>query len=186
MKHKQIFLILNLLLLIATSCSPKNSLSSLQKEGVDINSSLFFEFQGFSMSPTIPNGVVLVIDQDAYNLKLPQRGDIVLYTASLNPERLYVHRIIGLPGENIVINTQGVIINGETLYEPYVQNQANYNGEWTVGNGEYFILGDDRPQSADSHLWGPITLSNIRGKAILICNSQQLGDCVDLYTDMTK
>ena len=134
------------------------------------------------MTPLIKDGTYLGVDPSAYNEDVkPERGDIVLFTRPSKPDLVYALRIVGLPRDEVVVNNQKVFINGIQLDEPYVEIKAEYQGEWQLETNEYFILGDNRQASADSHLWGPVNENLIFGKAILICNSDLLSNCKSLY-----
>ena len=141
---------------------------------------VLFYFSGVSMMPLIPNEAVLIIDQRAYTERLPQRGEIVVYSRPSIPENLYAQRIIGLPGEFVETNKQGVAIDGNLLNEPYVQEIPTYQGSWTLEENEYFILGDNRNISGDSHVFGGIQFADIEGKAVKVCSSRKLDNCRDL------
>jgi signal peptidase I len=123
---------------------------------------------GSSMEPTLPSGSFLVVDKQAYLSQPPHRGDIVIHNLPLNPTHLSIHRVIGLPGETINIKQGFVWINGARLNEPYISVSANYSGQWKLGSKEYFVLGDNRNASADSHIWGSLLITNIEGKVLWI------------------
>jgi signal peptidase I len=124
---------------------------------------------GFAMMPTLPNGAYMIANRQAYQRQLPQRGDVVLlqYPAS-DSARMLVKRIIGLPGEVVTIDNGQVSIDGTPLNEPYISAPPAYQGEWTISEGQYFVLGDNRPDSIDSHQFGAIPRENILGKAVWI------------------
>ena len=133
------------------------------------------------MTPSIVDGDILGIDTEAYNIDLtPDRGDIVMFSSPSNPDLVHTLRVIGLPGEEIVIDNQNVSINGTQLEEPYVDVKAQYQGRWVMLENEYFILGDNRQASADSHLWGGVHIDSILGKAAVVCQSEALRSCDDL------
>ena len=82
------------------------------------------------------------------------------------PERDFIKRIIGLPGETVEVRDCTVFINGEAMEEPYIQEKPSYtHGPETVPPGNYFVLGDNRNNSSDSHSWGPLPKENIIGQA---------------------
>jgi signal peptidase I len=80
----------------------------------------------------------------------------------------YIKRIIGLPGENVRITNGVVFINNVPLVEPYIAAPPDYSGGWTVPAGQLFVLGDNRNNSADSHVWGFLPVKNILGKALVV------------------
>lgn len=79
----------------------------------------------------------------------------------------YIKRIVGLPGEQIRIQGGDVLVDGVHLEEPYVVSQGAYSGSWELGRDQYFVLGDNRGNSSDSHMWGTLPRQNIIGKAWL-------------------
>lgn len=79
----------------------------------------------------------------------------------------YIKRVVGLPGEQIRIRGGEVVVDGVPLQEPYVANQGAYSGAWRLGSDEYFVLGDNRGNSSDSHMWGTLPEENIIGRAWL-------------------
>ena len=141
--------------------------------------------EGYSMRPTLENGEYVLISRLAYGAGNYQRGDIIVFRPPMYPDatfwqRLfglpnlndeyedYIKRIIGLPGETVKIADGNVTINGVALSEPYIAAPPDYNGEWTVPSGEVFVLGDNRNNSADSHIWGFLPVQNILGKAMVV------------------
>jgi len=124
-----------------------------------------FQVRGSSMLPTLHNGQYLVISKVTYWLHPPERGDIIVFHPPVDPAEDYIKRIVGLPGEQIQIQGGQVWVNGSLLDEPYIKNQGTYSGSWVLGEGEYFVLGDNRSNSSDSHTWGVLPRENIVGKA---------------------
>ena len=124
--------------------------------------------ENVSMKPTLQPGEFLLVNRVAYKLGDPSIGDIVVFHAPGTSEMDYIKRIVGLPGDLVRINDGTVTVNDQPLYEPYIADPPNYNGEWVVPEGEYFVLGDNRNNSSDSHLWGFVPREDIVGKALLI------------------
>ncbi len=123
---------------------------------------------GSSMIPTLQNGEFVLVNRIAYKLGEPQRGDIIVFR-SINESGLdLIKRIIGLPGDTVLVQNGQVIVNGQALTEPYIAAPPRYFGEWTVPEGFLFVLGDNRNDSSDSHQWGLLPKENVIGKAILI------------------
>jgi signal peptidase I len=120
------------------------------------------------MGMTLPNGSYILTDRLAYQKNDPQRGDIVVFSFPLNPKQDLIKRVVGLPGESIEVNQGIVTINGKPLVEPYITAQPLYNGTWVVPEGQYFVLGDNRNESKDSHEWGFLPRENIIAKAVWI------------------
>ncbi|MSU73908.1 signal peptidase I [Candidatus Kaiserbacteria bacterium] len=131
---------------------------------------------GASMEPNFHDWQYLIVDRVSYDLGAPARGDIIVFDLPQNESRDLIKRIIGLPGETVVLSGQNVtIINdknpqGFTLEEPYL-DPANLTGgnELTMklGTDEFFVLGDNRRVSADSRVWGSLPRKDIVGRVFL-------------------
>lgn len=125
-----------------------------------------FRIEGVSMEPNLHDGQYLIINKLVYHLHPPTRGDVVVFHYPRNPSRDFIKRIIGLPGENVEVRGEHIFINDEELKEPYALHQGNYAwGPQILGEDEYFVLGDNRDSSSDSHTWGPVPTDAIVGKA---------------------
>lgn len=118
-----------------------------------------------SMVPTLNVGDKLVVTR-VYNKDKIQRGDIIVFYSDELQETL-IKRVIGLPGDHIVIHDGIVNINGEDIVEDYVKNNEEFDGEFDVPEGKYFFLGDNRRRSNDARRWiNPyIDESDIKGEA---------------------
>ncbi len=129
-----------------------------------------FVVEGSSMYPTLMQGDRLIVSRLSYIFGEPDRGDIIVFQYPFGPERDFVKRIIGLPGETLAIQNGQVFIDGKPLPpETYVQNRSSENyGPVTLGEDEYFVMGDNRTGSSDSRSWGPLQKHFIIGKAWLI------------------
>jgi signal peptidase I len=125
-----------------------------------------FQVRGSSMEPTLQDGQYLVIGKLIYWVHPPERGDIIVFEPPTNPSDDYIKRIVGLPGERIEIQGGAVWVDGVLLEEPYT-NPGTYSGAWSLREGEYFVLGDNRNNSSDSHNWGVLPEENVVGKAWL-------------------
>ncbi|NJC97086.1 MAG: signal peptidase I [Anaerolineales bacterium] len=123
---------------------------------------------GFSMNPTLQDGEYVLVSRMSYKFSEPQRGDIIVFSFPIDQRQDLIKRVIGLPGETVRIQDNQVYINDAPLAEPYIAQDPRYNGEWTVGEGQLFVLGDNRNDSKDSHQWGLLPVDNVIGKAILI------------------
>lgn len=126
-----------------------------------------YEVQSISMEPTLHEGQYLIVSKIAYLLRPPNRGDIVV----LNPPNgqgsiPYIKRIIGLPNEHIQIRDGRVWVNGVALNEPYISGPPMYREDITLGGKEYLVLGDNRNNSSDSHVWGTLPQDKIIGKTV--------------------
>ncbi|MEA3376984.1 MAG: signal peptidase I [Chloroflexota bacterium] len=126
-----------------------------------------FQVRGSSMEPTLQDGQYLVISKLAYWLRPPKRGDIVVFHPPNGASDDYIKRIVGLPGEQLRIVDGEVRVNGVAVEEPYVVRQGAYSGSWELEADKYFVLGDNRANSSDSHTWGTLPEENIIGKAWL-------------------
>lgn len=126
-----------------------------------------FYVRGSSMEPSLHNGQYLVASKISYRLGDPERGDIVVLLPPNGTGEDYIKRIIGLPGEHVEARDGAVWVNGYRLDEPYLHSPIPYSGSWIVGPDEYFVLGDNRANSSDSHSWGMLPRENIVGKAWL-------------------
>jgi signal peptidase I len=123
---------------------------------------------GLSMNPTLQHGEYILVSRLSYKTGQPQRGDIIVFSLPTDQRQDLIKRVIGLPGETISIHDGKVLVNGLTLEEPYIAQPPVYNGEWTVSEGQLFVLGDNRNDSKDSHQWGLLPMENVIGKALLI------------------
>jgi signal peptidase I len=141
--------------------------------------------EGFSMVPTLDNGEYVLISRISYLTGNYQRGDIIVFRPPMYPDipllqrffglpgfddqyEDYIKRIIGLPGETVKIDNGSVYINNVPLVEPYIEAPPDYSNSWVVPDGELFVLGDNRNNSADSHAWGFLPEKNILGKALVV------------------
>ena len=125
-----------------------------------------FRIEGVSMEPNLHDGQYLIINKLAYHLHSPRRGDVVVFHYPKNPRRDFIKRIIGLPGEKVQVQGEHILINGEELEEPYALHKGDYAwGPQILGEDEYFVLGDNRNSSSDSHNWGALPRGAIIGKA---------------------
>jgi signal peptidase I len=125
-----------------------------------------YRVEGQSMEPNLETGQYLIVNKVQYHLRPAERGDIIVFIAPKSPDKNFVKRIIGLPGEKVEIRGGEVLINGQVLYEPYIDNRWGYTyGPVTVGPDELFVLGDNRNNSSDSHSWGMLPEANVIGKA---------------------
>lgn len=125
-----------------------------------------FSLDGPSMQPTLHKGEYVLVNRLAYKLHPPQRGDVIVFRLS---EGMRIKRIIGLPGETVEIRQGQVFINDQLLPEVYVKYPGTYSmPPRAIAPGEYFVLGDNRDNSSDSHNWGALPAGAIDGKAWLI------------------
>lgn len=129
-----------------------------------------FRVDGESMLPNLQNGEYILVNKFDYLIGAPQRGDIVVFRAvpAGEPNKDFIKRVVGLPGETVAVRNNVVYINGKALHETYHHLPSNYTfGPQKVPAGDYFVLGDHRGNSDDSHMWTTHWLprSDIIGKA---------------------
>ena len=148
-----------------------------------------FKVEGASMEPTLHSGQYLLInkvgyarwqglplvgmfnrngspDDPGYIFAAPQRGDIVVFRSPVQPDKDFIKRVIAVPGDTIEIRGGQVYINGEVIDEPYIRDRAPYMmPRQTIPPNYYCVLGDNRPNSSDCHVWGLVPAENIIGRA---------------------
>ena len=128
-----------------------------------------YEVQGSSMEPSFHDGQRIIVSRLSYMLGEPARGDVIVFHYPKDPTRDFIKRVIGLPGDHVAIESGQVYVNRVPLTEPYVRETGNYpDGEWRLGPDEYFVLGDNRNNSNDSHDFGPINRAFIVGRAWVV------------------
>lgn len=155
---------------------------------------LNFRVDGNSMFPNLHNREMLLVNRNAYfNFDVnrlrnllpgddrpdeeivylfgpPERGDIVVFTPPIDSDKPYIKRVIGLPGETVSFENGYVLIDGERLEEPYIDGAVTACNRRTcepveVPAEHVFVMGDNRQNSSDSRLFGPIAVDDIIGKA---------------------
>lgn len=131
-----------------------------------------FIVSGASMDPTFIDGQYLIVDEISYRFNEPARGDVVIFKYPKDPKKYFIKRIIGLPGETVVIDEHGNVSVRQTwndaviaLKEPYIRFSKNESAERALGADEYFVMGDNREGSYDSRMWGPVKRDLLVGKA---------------------
>lgn len=134
------------------------------------------KIKGASMHPNFPDGEYLLTDKVTYRFGEPKRGDVIVFKAPTNEGEEFIKRIIGLPGEKVSIKNSRIYINGTPLEESYLAGNVITSGgsflaegaTVSVEEGEYFVLGDNRPHSSDSRAWGLVEKGKMTGRAWLI------------------
>jgi len=156
-----------------------------------------FRVDGSSMDDTLKDGQYLLVNRLVYlniemdrlakivpfwqvdegssrhAIRAPERGEIIVFefpdSNPNNPRKDFVKRVVGLPGETIRMHDGVVFVNEEKLDEPYLAETGHSNAaERTLGEGEYYVLGDNRAHSNDSRAWGAVPNANLRGKVWMV------------------
>ncbi len=126
-----------------------------------------FYVEGASMEPNFYSKEYLIVDEISYRFHPPQRGEVVVLRNPQNLSQFYIKRIIGLPGERIKMLNGTVYINDTELKETYLSSvyatQASMP-EQTLAQGEYFVMGDNRANSLDSRILGPVPANDLIGR----------------------
>ena len=136
-----------------------------------------FYVKGASMEPNFYDHEYLIIDEITYRFNDPKRGDIIVFRYPKNPQEYFIKRLIALPGESIQIKDGNVIIyneenkDGFIIDEPYLSSGVKTYGlsekKVSLGENEYFVLGDNRNSSKDSRSFGPVNESFLTGRVLL-------------------
>ena len=135
-----------------------------------------FVVSGLSMYPTFNNANYLVIDELSYDFLAPSRGDVLVFRYPNDPSIYYIKRIIGLPGEKLVSNNGIITVYpnatsnvGIALSEPYIEADHKSYDSWSVTllPNQYWMMGDNRNESSDSRVWGPLDRSLFIGRPVL-------------------
>ena len=132
-----------------------------------------FIVSGNSMYPTFHDGEYLIVDELSKYIGEYHRGDVIILRYPNDPSKFFIKRVIGLPGETVTVEGGKVTITGpthtepEVLDEPYVKNPKIDHMARTLDADEYFVMGDNRAQSSDSRIWGPVPSRLMDGKALL-------------------
>jgi signal peptidase I len=136
-----------------------------------------------SMVPTLQRNDRILVNKFVYHFREPQRGDVVVFQAppralsmsfgDNHEKKDFIKRVVGLPGDEIKVHEGEVSVNGKTLKEPYISEAPPYEfpeggDSYKVPKGSLFVLGDNRPNSNDSHRWGPLPRNRLLGKAFII------------------
>lgn len=151
-----------------------------------------FKVEGSSMEPTLHTGQYLLVNKAAY-LTLntdfigfipgpnwlkgreaepfgsPKPGDVIVFRFPGDPQKDFIKRVIAGPGDSVQIRSGQIWVNGRVIEEPYLRERPSYTVPlMTISADDYFVLGDNRNNSSDSHIWGVVPRDNILGKAWLI------------------
>ena len=123
---------------------------------------------GVSMEPSFHNEQRLIVSKVTYRLHEPERGDVIVFQPTNNQRGEYIKRIIAQPGDTVEIKEEAVYVNGTKLNEPYIKSAPSYTTkEQKIPVNNYFVLGDNRNNSNDSHNGWVVPRQNIAGKVWL-------------------
>ncbi len=131
--------------------------------------------KGASMEPNFHDGELILTSKLSYKLNQPRRGDVIVFRAPLQEDRDYIKRIIGLPGDKVLVKDDRVYINNKLLSEPYLPQTTWTRDSYYLRDGQlkivppgtYVVMGDNRDHSSDSREWGPVPFGNIVGRVWL-------------------
>ena len=130
-----------------------------------------YSVEGNSMTPTFPAGNLLLVSGEPSTKEPPKRGDAVIIRDPTNNQGHSLKRVVGLPGEDVLIAEGSLFVDGEPLAEPYLGGLPASMGldsrGWKLGEGDYFVMGDNRAHSTDSREFGPVGLDRFVGKVTL-------------------
>jgi len=132
------------------------------------------QVKGASMDPTFENGDYILTSKIAYRFGSPQKGDVVVFSSLKNKDIDFIKRIVGIPGDRVMVKESKVFVNDVLYDEEYINvDTAIFEGgfmeegiDFEVPDGYVFVFGDNRPRSSDSREFGPIPFENIIGKVI--------------------
>jgi len=152
-----------------------------------------FKVEGSSMVPTLDGGQYLVVDQASFfkfdkerlsravpfwkaseaepqfAFDPPTRGEVIVFNYPLDPSKDFVKRVVGLPGETVEVQGGIVLVDGKALPEPYLQRKDSSDAPpLTLGEKEYYVIGDNRRNSNDSRSWGAVPEDSIVGRVWLV------------------
>ncbi len=150
-----------------------------------VATSFTFRVEGDAMLPAFADGDRLLVNNALLSQEKPRRGDIIVFKASTEP-RDFIKRVIAVEGETVEVrpepglenplqadcdtccNACDVYVNGVKLDEPYIHERPSYKrASIVVPQDHVYVLGDNRRNSSDSHIWGPLPVDAIRGKVVL-------------------
>jgi signal peptidase I len=117
------------------------------------------------MEPNFSTGDYLVVDELSYRFRDPQRGEVIVLNNPTDNKEFFIKRIVGLPGEEILIVNNKVFVDGASIEEKYIASDIPMSDTppFLLRENEYFVMGDNRPSSYDSRNWGPLGEHQIVG-----------------------
>src|SRR5215204_3810842 len=126
-----------------------------------------FRIPSKSMVPTLEVGDRVLANKFIYRFTEPERGDIVVFeSVGEGDDQKLIKRVVALPGDEVEVRSGTLLVNGEEQEEPYLNKELPFNGSYEpteVPEGEVFVMGDNRANSADSRVFGPLPIENIEG-----------------------
>lgn len=136
-----------------------------------------FIVSSISMQPTLYEGQYLIVDELSYHLRVPVRGEIIVFKYPKDTSQYFIKRLIGLPGEKIEIrdnhfvvynaeNPNGLVLNEDYLPAGTVTIPGTSGDSITLGSNEFYAIGDNRANSLDSRFWGPVPRNDLVGRAL--------------------
>jgi signal peptidase I len=129
-----------------------------------------FTIHQVSMRPTLEEGDRILLNRLVYHFRAPARGDIIVFHSPINDNEDLVKRIVGVAGDRVAVTGGKLYVNSVAQNEPYLLEQ-DFSGEMAetlVPTGEVFVMGDNRNDSGDSRLFGPISTTSIIGSAFVV------------------
>lgn len=133
-----------------------------------------FIVSGASMVPAFENGHYLIIDEISYRFEKPKRGEVIVFRFPPSPSKFLIKRVVGLPGETVEIKGNDILIKNKDSPKGFLWKQGDFNlvknradMMVTLSNDEYFVLGDNRGESADSRMWGALKREFIVGRPLI-------------------
>ncbi len=129
-----------------------------------------FTIHQISMRPTLEEGDRILLSRLTYRLREPERGDVIVFHSPINTDEDLVKRVVGVAGDRVSVSSGKLYVNGDPQNEPYLLEQQ-FSGEMpeiVVPDGDVFVMGDNRNNSGDSRLFGPISRDSIIGSAFCV------------------
>lgn len=128
-----------------------------------------FVVRGSSMEPTLHDGERLLVSKFTYRLHPPRVGDIIVFRNPENQREDLIKRVIAVEGQQVEIRNGRAVVDGRLMDEPFISRpDESYRPPLAVPKGKVFVMGDNRPNSTDSRILGPIDRALIKGKTVLI------------------
>jgi len=136
-----------------------------------------FQVNGNSMDPNFFDKEYILTNIIALHFENPKIGDVIVFKSPADPDKDYIKRVIGTPGDRVLIKNGSVYLNGKMLNEssyldPFVKTNAGSflkeDEEITTAKNAYFVLGDNRPYSSDSREWGFVPKKSIIGESFFV------------------